>query len=183
MTTQALTIVDLQNEYLSTGKVPLVGIDRAVDQAVRVLEYARAQGHFIVHVHHESADPTRPVFVPESDGVQFITAIAPPAAECQVLKHHPNAFLDTELKKTLDAHGIRAVTLVGAMSHMCIDATARAASDFGYQTTVIHDACATRDLQFGDIVVPAAQVHAAYMAALSGAYGRVISTQDYLLQS
>ena len=35
------------------------------------------------------------------------------------------------------------------MSHMCIDATTRAASDFGYKTTVVHDACATREGRFG----------------------------------
>jgi nicotinamidase-related amidase len=66
------------------------------------------------------------------------------------------------------------------MSHMCIEATARAAADFGYAVTVVHDACATRDLAFGDHTVPAAQVHAASMAALAFAYAAVPGTDDYL---
>ncbi|MEG2901724.1 MAG: isochorismatase family protein, partial [Massilia sp.] len=66
------------------------------------------------------------------------------------------------------------------MSHMCIDATTRAASDFGYKTTVVHDACATRDLEFGGQTVPAAQVHAAFMSALAFAYASVVSADDYL---
>jgi nicotinamidase-related amidase len=61
---------------------------------------------------------------------------------------------------------------------MCIDATSRAATDFGYSTIVVHDACATRDLEFDGATVPAAQVHAAYMSALAFAYGKVVTTDD-----
>ncbi|MDW9930489.1 isochorismatase family protein [Sinorhizobium meliloti] len=70
--------------------------------------------------------------------------------------------------------------VVGVMSHMCVDATVRAANDLGYKTTTIHDACATRDMDFDGITTPAAQVHAALMAALASAYGEVISTDAYL---
>ncbi|MCS3453771.1 nicotinamidase-related amidase [Bradyrhizobium elkanii] len=63
---------------------------------------------------------------------------------------------------------------------MCIDATSRAAADYGYKTTILHDACATCDLPFGGIIVPAVQVHAAFMAALGLAYGTVTTTSDYL---
>src|SRR3546814_14756141 len=66
------------------------------------------------------------------------------------------------------------------MSHMCIDAATRAASDLGYRTTVVHDACATRDLEFDGQVVPAAQVHNAYMSALAFAYAKVTTADEYL---
>ncbi|MNJ65193.1 Streptothricin hydrolase [compost metagenome] len=91
-----------------------------------------------------------------------------------------NSFLNTELKALLDEHGIKEVTVIGSMSHMCIDAFTRAAADLDYNVTVIHDACATRDLEFNGVSVPAAHVHAAYMAALAFAYAQVISTEDYL---
>lgn len=45
------------------------------------------------------------------------------------------------------------------MTHMCIDATVRAAVDLGFETTLIEDACATKDLSYLDKVVPAEQVH------------------------
>src|SRR3546814_11309920 len=80
-----------------------------------------------------------------------------------IVKNHINAFLGTDLKQVLEANGTEEVTGVGAMSHMCIDAATRAASDLGYRTTVVHDACATRDLEFDGQLVPAAQVHNAYM--------------------
>jgi nicotinamidase-related amidase len=66
------------------------------------------------------------------------------------------------------------------MSHMCVDAATRAASDFGYKVTVIHDACATHDQDFNGVKVPAAQVHAAFMAGLAFAYATLKSTDEFL---
>lgn len=70
--------------------------------------------------------------------------------------------------------------MIGAMSHTCIEATSRAASDFGYQVTVVHDACATCDQEFNGAVIPAAQVHATAMAALGFACAGVKSTAEHL---
>jgi hypothetical protein len=52
--------------------------------------------------------------------------------------------------------------------------------DAGFTCTVIHDACASRDLQFGGKVIPASQVHAAFMAALASFYARVLSLEEFL---
>ncbi|HWJ87420.1 MAG TPA: hypothetical protein VNS12_05060 [Pelagibacterium sp.] len=41
----------------------------------------------------------------------------------------------------------------------------RAANDLGYSTVTIHDTCVTHDLGFDVVTAPAAQVHAALMAA------------------
>jgi nicotinamidase-related amidase len=72
------------------------------------------------------------------------------------------------------------LVIVGAMSHMCIDAVTRAAADLGYSNTLLHDACATLDMEFNGVKVPAAQVHAAFMAALAFAYAEVIDTNEFL---
>jgi len=48
---------------------------------------------------------------------------------------------------------------------------------------VIHDACATRDLEFDGRAVPAAQVHDAFMSALGFAYASVVATEDYLARA
>ena len=56
----------------------------------------------------------------------------------------------------------------------------RAAADMGYTVTVIHDACATRDLEFNGQVIPAAQVHGAYMASLAFGYAGVVSADEFL---
>jgi nicotinamidase-related amidase len=180
MSKHAVIVVDLQNEYLSTGKLPLVGIDSALTNAARVINGARSSGDTVVHVRHEFTDPATPFFAPGTDGVQIHPTVAPAEGEPVVVKNYPNSFLKTELKQLLDDEGIEEVTIVGAMSHMCIDATTRAASDFGYKATVVHDACATRDLEFDGKVVPADQVHTALMSALAFAYAKVVTTDEYL---
>ena len=63
---------------------------------------------------------------------------------------------------------------------MCIDAAVRAAQDFGYTVTAVHDACASRELEFHGVSVPAEQIHAAFMAALDFGYATVLSTEEYL---
>lgn len=180
MTRHALIVIDIQNDYFPGGKWPLEGVEAAADNAAQVLAAARARNDLVVHVRHEFESADAPFFTPGSEGAQIHPKAENQANEPVVLKHKVNAFLDTELKALLDDHHVSAITLVGSMSHMCIDAAARAAADFGYATTVIHDACATRALVFNDMTVPAEQVHAAYMASLAFGYAQVVSTAEYL---
>lgn len=180
MSKRAVIVVDIQNEYFSSGKLPLVNIEQAAANAARVIDAARQKSDLLVHIHHEFPDPNAPLFTPGSDGVNIHESVTPKGDERVILKHYPNSFLKTPLKETLDAAGIEDVVVIGAMSHMCIEATTRAASDFGYKVTVLEDACATMDLAFNGVTVPAAQVHATAMAALAFAYASVQSTSAYV---
>lgn len=175
-----LIVIDLQNEYLPSGKLPLSGIEAAVDNAAKVIADAREKGIPVFHICHEFAGSEAPAFVPGTDGVEIQPAVAPVGNEPVIVKNHINAFRDTDLKQQLTAHGVGEVVIVGAMSHMCVDACVRAAVDMGYPATVLHDACATLDLKYSGVSVPAAQVHAAMMAAFEFGYGSVMSTQAYL---
>ncbi|CFX02184.1 Uncharacterized isochorismatase family protein YddQ [Candidatus Filomicrobium marinum] len=177
---RALVVVDIQNDYFPNGKWPLVGIEGAADNAARVIEATRRTGDLLVHIRHEFPIPNAPFFEAGSEGAQIHPKAQNQAGEPLVLKNNVNAFRETELKDLLDRNGIEDVLIVGNMSHMCVDAATRAASDFGYNVTVIHDACASRDLEFNGVQVPAAQAHAAFMAALAFAYAKVISTEEYL---
>ena len=179
MSKRAVIVVDLQNDYWPAGKWPLVGIEAAAANAATVIARARAAGDSVIHIRHEAAGADAPFFAPGTDGAEINASVRPLAGEAAIVKYYPNAFRETALKKMLDDGGIDDVVIVGAMSHMCIAATARAASDFGYATTVIHDACATRDVDFNGMTVPAAQVHAAHMGALGFAHCKVAATSEY----
>ena len=180
MSKQALVVVDIQNEYFSEGKLPLVGIDEAAANAALIIESARQKGHTVIHVRHEMPSTDAPIFTPNSNGVEINETVKPVEGETVIVKHFPNSFRETPLKEILDKDGIQEVIVIGAMSHMCIDATVRASVDFGYKTTTVHDACATLDLEFGGTKVPAAQVHATIMAAIEFMYGEVIDTKAWL---
>jgi nicotinamidase-related amidase len=180
MPKRALVLIDIQNDYFPGGKWTLSGIESAADNAARVLAAARAAGDVVVHVRHEFPTADAPFFAPGSSGAQIHPKVRNREGEPVVLKHHVNSFRETDLKAILDRHGIDEVVVCGAMSHMCVDAGARAASDLGYKCVVVHDACATRDQEFEGVVVPAAQVHAAFMAALRFGYATSVSAAEYL---
>ena len=180
MPKRATLAVDIQNDYFPGGRFPLEGMEDAAEKARAVLDAARNRGDLVVHVRHEFADASAPFFQPGSEGARINPAAAPRDGEIVVTKNQVNAFKDTDLQRILDDNGITEVVILGAMSHMCIDAAARAASDLGYSTTVIADACATRDLEFQGTVVPAAQVHAAMMSGLAFAYATVTDARDWI---
>jgi nicotinamidase-related amidase len=158
----------------------LEGADAAVAQAARLLQHFRGQALPVFHVQHVAARPGATFFLPGTPGAEIHPAVAPLPAEPVVVKHFPNSFRETDLLEQLRGAGVAEATICGAMSHMCIDATARAAADLGFACRVAHDACATRALAFGAVTVPAAQVHAATMAALSAAYAQVLTTAELL---
>ena len=178
MSKRAILVVDLQNEYWPQGNFPLAGIEAAAANAARVIAHARDKGDLVVNIRHQM--PGGPIFVPGSDGVRINDAVLPQGDEPVITKNFPNSFRETGLDDMLKDKGIEDVVVVGAMSHMCVDATVRAANDLGYQTTTIHDACATRDLEFNGVTTRAAQVHAAYMAALAFLYGEVTDTDEFI---
>lgn len=180
MSKHALIIIDIQNDYFPGGKWTLAGADAAADNAARALAAARERGDLVVHVRHEFESADAPFFTPGSEGAQIHSKVAARDGEAVVLKHKVNAFLDTPLLGLLEEQRITDLTVVGSMSHVCIDAATRAAADLGYNVSVLHDACATLDVEFNGVKVPAAQVHAAYMAALAFGYAKVISTEEWL---
>jgi nicotinamidase-related amidase len=180
MSKRAVVVIDIQNDYFPNGKYELVGIEKAAANAAKIIEDAREKGDRVIHVQHIFPSQDAPFFTPDSEGIEINAAVAPREGEAVVVKNFPNPFLKTDLKDILDKNGIEEVVVVGAMSHMCIDATARAASDYGYKTTVVQDACATRDLEYNGVTVPAASVHAAMMAALGFAYATVMDTDSYV---
>ena len=176
----ALVLIDIQNDYFPGGALELTGMTRAAAQAREVLAIGRQARRPIFHVQHLALGPDAAFFRPNTVGVEIHQSLRPLPGEALVQKHYPNAFRDTGLLEVLQGAGVGEVIIAGAMSHMCVDATTRAAFDFGFTCTVIHDACATRDLVFQGQTIPAAQVHGAFMAALGMRYARVWSLDEFL---
>jgi nicotinamidase-related amidase len=177
----ALIIVDIQNDYFPNGKMELSNPDKAAVNAAKVLDWFRHNNKdHIFHVQHIASSPEIGFFLPNTEGAEIHETVLPLEHENIIVKNFPNSFLKTDLESKLRAKGVTKVVVVGMMTHMCIDATVRAAVDLGFETTLIEDACATRDLSYQDKVVSAEQVHYAFVSALNGMYANVISTEDFL---
>lgn len=178
--TAALVLIDLQLDYFPGGAHPLVGPEAAVANAAAVLERFRASGQPVIHVFEVWDDPEATFFRPGTPGVEIHPAVAPREGEHVVQKSNANAFLDTRLEADLRALGANEVVVAGMMTCVCVDSSVRAAADLGFEVTVIGDACAAPALAYGGVTVPAAQVHAAYLAALGEHFATVVGTAQYL---
>ncbi|MDH3692926.1 MAG: cysteine hydrolase [Gammaproteobacteria bacterium] len=178
-----LLLVDIQNDYFPGGRMELVSMDAAAKRSARILNAFRDASAPIYHVQHLSAHQGATFFIPQTEGVEINELVKPDKEEKLIQKHFPSAFRETSLSQVVEADDIEELVICGAMSHMCIDATTRAAFDLGFKCVVVEDACATRDLTFHDRTVAAADVHAAFMAALSSPYAKVISAEEYLSSS
>ena len=173
--TEALIVVDIQNDYFPGGAMELVGSDAACDAAVQIKAEYKSKGLPVFMVQHIAQSATATFFLSDTHGVEIHPSLALTQDDIHVVKHYPNSFRGTILQSELQARGITKVTVIGMMTHMCIDTTVRAASDLGYSVTVIAEACATTNLSFGDRTVEAADVQAAYLAALDGSFAKVVS--------
>ena len=72
------------------------------------------------------------------------------------------------------------VVIVGMMSHMCVNTTARVCQNYGYEVTVIEDACTTKSLVWKGQEIDAVTNHNVHMAGINGAFAEVITLSEYL---
>ncbi len=178
----ALVIVDIQNDYFPEGKMPLAGPIEASQQAVCLLDYFRRAEWPVIHVQHIAVRPSATFFLPGTTGADFQASVQPRPGEAIVQKNFPNSFRDTSLLDVLREHQINRLVICGMQTNMCIDATTRAAADFGFECIVAADACAARNLTFDGVTVLAAQVQHAFLAALQGSYARVLKVDQIIAQ-
>jgi nicotinamidase-related amidase len=177
---QALILIDLQNDYFPSGAMELSGSSAAVEKAAGLPRAFRQKALPIVHIQHVSTRPGAAFFLPDTLGVEIHSAVAPLAGETVFQKHFPNSFRETPLRQHLADLHISQLVIAGMMTHMCVDSTVRAAADLGFQCLLAHDACATRALSFGGTTIAAEQVQAAFLAALQGLFARVFSVEDII---
>ncbi len=179
----ALILVDIQNDYFKGGQMELVGMDQASTKAGRLLTHFREKELPTFHIQHVASDPKLGFFLPNTDGVELHDSIKPLPGEPVIQKHYPNSFRETLLAEDLRKADVGRVVIGGAMSHMCIDATTRAAADSGLECVLVHDTCATRDLEFQGRTIPAQEVHDSFMASLGWGYAKALTLEEFLSQS
>ena len=165
----ALLLIDIQEFYFPGGKMQLENPEQAGMNAGLVLEEFRRRDYPVYHVRHN--------FEPGGNIHQYVK---PVDGEMVFSKDQVNAFLETGLLEALRADSIDALVLCGMQTHMCLEAAVRAGHDFGFDCTLIEDACATRALQYEELIIPAKNVHFSTIQTLEGSYAKVISTEELL---
>ncbi|MGC9341954.1 MAG: cysteine hydrolase family protein [Bacteroidales bacterium] len=162
----ALVLIDIQEFYFDEDKLPLEGNLEAAEKSAKLLDYSRDNNYLIVHIRHQG-------------GGAIHDLVKPFENEKVIEKQQVNAFRDTNLLEYLKENNIENLVLAGMQTHMCLEAATRAGADYGFNCTVVHDACATRDLEFEGKLVKAEDVHASTLNTLK-AYAKIASLKDYL---
>ena len=179
----ALVVIDMQNDYFRGGNMELSGIDIAAENVKKLLLFYRKRAKPVYYIQHFSNYEGAAFFVPNTVGVEINALLNPLESEKVIKKHFPNSFRETHLLEELQSANINHLTICGAMSHLCIDATTRAAFDLGFRCTLVTDACATRDLAFEGTKIPADFVHGAFMAALFPVYAQLKKTEEIITEA
>ncbi|PQL92615.1 cysteine hydrolase family protein [Apibacter adventoris] len=177
---KALIVVDIQNDYFEGGTMVLDGALEASEKAKQIIDKFRNDRLPVIHIQHIALSPDATFFLPYTKGAEFHPNVKPEGGEIVITKYYPNSFLKTDLQKYLQKLEVKELVICGMMTHMCIDATTRAAKDLGYECTLIGDACATRELEISGIKVVSQEVHAAFLSALDYYYANVTTANDYL---
>ncbi len=176
----ALILIDYQMDYFAGGRMQLAHPVEAVERAAQLLECFHKNRAPVFFLQHISLHPNAQFFLPDTDGILLHPLLQPEGTDRILQKNFPNSFRQTGLKKLLDDQGITNLVISGMMSHMCVDATTRAAFDHEFSCRLIHDACATKNLVFGDQEIRAKDVHGAFMAALGAVYANLMTTKEYM---
>lgn len=169
MEKEALLLIDIQDFYFDPHPDQVNKPLEASEKAAKLLEKFRQEGKTVIHVQHES-----------NWLMDIHKSVTPLPDEKVVRKQHPSAFLGTELQEYLTQLEIRKLVVAGMMSHMCVETTVRDCQHYGYDVTLIEDACTTKNLEFMGKKVDAETVHIVSMAALNGTFAKVISLDEYM---
>lgn len=165
----SLLIIDVQDFYFPGGFMPLENPEAASLNCKKLLARFRHENGMVVHIgHNTSKDASFHADVTPSDGEQVFH------------KDEVSAFNGTGLLPYLRENGVERLVISGMMTHMCVEAAVRAAYDLGFECILVSDACATRDLEYGETIISAEDVHKSTLSTLNGSYATVVDTKTYL---
>lgn len=163
-----LLVVDIQDFYFAGGKSELVNPIPAAQNAAKIIAEYRAKGWLVVFIKHQST---------EKDAINEL--VKPINGEQVFTKTAVNSFVGTPLYDYLRGQQVSRLVVCGMQTQMCVEAAVRAGTDYGFNVTLIEDACATKDLKWGNETIPAKMVHLSTLATLRS-YAKILSTEEYL---
>jgi nicotinamidase-related amidase len=103
-------------------------------------------------------------------GEQIFELVAPLPGEIVIRKHRFSAFIDTGLDVILRKRGVRTIVLVGLITNVCVESTARDAAMMDFYVVLAEDGVGVRDMN--------KHIHNSSLAEIRGHYGLTIPAQQ-----
>jgi len=163
----ALIIVDMQNDFMPGGALPVPEADKIVDTVNAYIDHFVTRGALVVatrdwhppnHISFaERGGPWPPHCVQNTWGAQFHPNLRLPESAIIVSKaflpdkEAYSGFDGTDLEFILRSRGIRRVFIAGVATDYCVRATALDAVRLGFETFLLVDAVKGVDIPKGSI--------------------------------
>jgi nicotinamidase-related amidase len=104
-----------------------------------------------------------------SEGAAITDEVTPKDGDRIVTHQRVGGFADSDLEATLRAAGAQTVVIAGVATNASVEGTARAASDLGFRTVVVADACSAGS----------PEAHSASLESL-GLLAEITTTEEFL---
>ncbi len=177
---RALIVIDVQNDYFD-GNLPIAYPPPSVSlpNVTAAMDAARTAGVPVVVVESVLAEGA-PIFAKGTRGALLHADVAARPRDLLVSKPLPSCLAKTELGAWLAERGVDTLTLVGYMTHNCVDATARQASHEGFAVEVLADATGSPAYANTAGRASAEELHRVFLTALQARFASVLATGDWI---
>jgi nicotinamidase-related amidase len=129
---------------------------------------------------HDSRESESPLKLSLPSGRQ-LDGLEPIEGDIRVSKDVNSGFIGTSLELELRRAGIHRLVIAGFFTNVCVETTTRMAGNMGFDTYLVHDACATTNRTGIDGTdYDPELVHAMAVANLHGEFCTAITTADAL---
>ena len=173
---RALLVIDVQNEYF-TGALPITHPTGHLEQILKVMD--AAAGHIpTVVIQHQSE--VLPIFRKGTKEWELHPEVEARPRDLLVQKTLPGSFTGTPLEEWLRERGITTVSIVGYMTHMCCDTTARQAVHLGFKSEFLSDATGTLALSNDGGQVTAEELQRSILAAQAQLLSEVLPSDRWI---
>lgn len=176
--TEALLVIDVQNEYF-TGLFPVTYPSGSFARILEVMDAAHA-AHIPVIVIQHTGPVGGPAFASGTSGWELHPEVQNRPRDLLIEKTLPGSFTGTNLGAWLEKHGIKKLVIVGYMTQMCCDTTARQALHQGYSVTFLSDATGTLTISNSAGTVKDAVLHNAVLVVQQQRFSQVMTAADWI---
>jgi len=177
---RALLVIDVQNEYVGGGlTIEYPPLQQSLPNIGRAIDHAGRSGVPVVVVQN-IAPAGSPLFAPGTPGAELHDVVTARHHDHLIVKSLPNAFARTDLASWIATHGIDTLTVLGFMTHNCVDSTIRHALHAGLKVEFLHDASGSVSYANRAGRVDARAIHHAFSVVLQSRFAAVLSTDEWI---